>query len=186
MTNRSNTTASPNVPPNCRPCVFSSGPEGRNQGTDARLPDGSGVYRDNVPIPGSSPWEPPDISRWFLLSGRHGSKSKMGLAFLRSSSIASISVPPTLTCLSPYLLLHPGPPASLTSPLRLQPWAPRSQVGGTPFRRPVVCFISAVYKFRFPLCKGPKSNPSGPSSHWKPLALPRRRSRSRISGKLLA
>ena len=55
MTNRSNTSARANpvttgfrwptmmIPSSCRQCVFPSGAEGMNQGTETRLPDGYGA-----------------------------------------------------------------------------------------------------------------------------------------------
>ena len=55
MNNRSNTSAKANpvtrglrwptsmFPGNCQQCIFPPDAEGMNQGTDARLPDGSGA-----------------------------------------------------------------------------------------------------------------------------------------------
>ena len=111
----------------CRSCVFPSGTEGMNHGTESRLPDGSGAMpsvnqlgldfaRTMPQFPFQSPWDSSGISRWFLLAGCHNSKSKLKPDGFRSSSMASIRFSPTLTgilwrfrntCFSPYPFLHP-------------------------------------------------------------------------------
>ena len=95
---------------------------------------------------------------------------ELGPVVFRSSSMASIRLPPTLTCFSPYFYLHPEPPASVTSPLHLQPWEPRSSgrwdiipppSGKFCLRRPGNCRLDTPYATKHtsrcysPIIKGP-------------------------------
>ena len=71
-------------PPNHRQCVFPSDAEGMNQGTEARLPDGSGamfrqpnavrICQDKAPIPDSIPLEVIGYFLMALLPGCHSLK----------------------------------------------------------------------------------------------------------------
>ena len=81
-------------------------------------------------------------------------EAEVGAGRLQILAFGLISFSPNLdwylcrvphTRFSSCLFLHPEIPASVTSPLHLQTWDQRYQVGGTTFCRPVVCFVAAAY-----------------------------------------
>ena len=123
----------------CRSCVFPSGTEGMNHGTESRLPDGSGAMpsvnqlgldfaRTMPQFPFQSPWDSSGISRWFLLAGCHNSKSKLkpdGFQVIVDGLYQVFPDPDRYFMAFPQYLLFTLPvPTSVTSPLHLQPWDP--------------------------------------------------------------